>query len=142
MLVAFFDNKGLVYSHIVLKESIIYAAYIVKVLDVFMKHLRKKRPLLVEQGWFFHWDNTPVHSAIIVQDWFTANSVQVLRNPPYLPDLALADFFLFRPMKDELAGITFDHSTLKRSGKGSQETSPLRSSPLASGTGMSATESV
>jgi hypothetical protein len=90
----------------------------------------------------FHWDNTPVHTAIIVQDWLTAHSIQALRHPPYLPDLALADFFLFWPMKDELAGITLDHSTLKRSGKGPRETSPLRSSPPASGSGMSATKIV
>jgi hypothetical protein len=48
MLFAFFDSKGLVYSHIVPRGSTINAAYIMKVQDVFMRHLRKKRPFLVE----------------------------------------------------------------------------------------------
>jgi hypothetical protein len=60
MLLTFFDSKGLNYSHIIPRGSTINAAYIVEVLNFFMKHLRKKRPVLVEQGWFFHWDNTPV----------------------------------------------------------------------------------
>ncbi len=57
MLLAFFDCKGLIYSHIVPKGSTVNAMYIVKVLDNFMKHIKKKRPVLVDQGWFFHWDN-------------------------------------------------------------------------------------
>jgi hypothetical protein len=42
--------------------------YNVKVLGIFMKHIKKKRPILVEQGWFFHWDNAPLHIVTIVQD--------------------------------------------------------------------------
>jgi hypothetical protein len=54
-----------------------------------MKHLRKKKPVLVEQGWFFHWENAPVHIAAIIQHWLTAHNGQVLRYSPYSPDLAL-----------------------------------------------------
>jgi hypothetical protein len=50
MLLAFFNSKGLVYSHIVPRGSTVNTAYIPKVLDVFMQHLRKKRTFLVEQG--------------------------------------------------------------------------------------------
>jgi hypothetical protein len=53
LMLASFDSSGLVYSHILPRGSTVNAAYIVKVLNVFMKHLRKKRPVLVEQGWFF-----------------------------------------------------------------------------------------
>jgi hypothetical protein len=54
MLLAFFDSKGLIHLHIVPRGSTVNTMYIVKVLDVFMRHLRKKRPVLVEQGCFFH----------------------------------------------------------------------------------------
>jgi hypothetical protein len=118
MLLAFFNSKGLVYSRIVPRGSTVYAAYIMKVLDISMKHLRKKRPVLVEQGWFFHWNSAPFHTAAIVQDWLATHSVQVLRHPPYLLDLAPADFFLFRRVKDKLAGFTLDHSTLKKEREG------------------------
>ncbi len=40
MILAFFDNKGLVYSHIVARGVPINAGYIVKVLGLFMKQLK------------------------------------------------------------------------------------------------------
>jgi hypothetical protein len=54
MLLTVFDSKGLIYSHIIPRGSSVNPAYIVKVLDVFIMHLRKKRSILLEQGWFFH----------------------------------------------------------------------------------------
>jgi hypothetical protein len=67
MLLAFFDSKGLICMHIVPRGSTVNAAYMV--LDVFMRHFRKKRPVLAAQPWFFHWDNSPVHNAAIIQNW-------------------------------------------------------------------------
>jgi histone-lysine N-methyltransferase SETMAR len=100
--------------YIVPRGSTVNAAYILKVLNVFMRHFRKKWPVMAEQSWFFHWDNARVHTAAILQDWLVAHDVQVLRHPPYSPDLAPADFFLFRRVKDELAGVTLDPSSLKK----------------------------
>jgi hypothetical protein len=68
MLLAFFDSKGLIYTHIVPRGSTVNAAYIVKVLDIFMRHFKKKRPVMAEQPWFFHWDkprSTPPPSSRI-----------------------------------------------------------------------------
>jgi hypothetical protein len=31
-----------------------------------LKQLRLKRPEMVEQEWFLHWDNAPVHTAAVV----------------------------------------------------------------------------
>ena len=57
MVLAFFDSKGLVYTHIAPRGTTINAAYIVKVLDTFMRHFKKKRPGMAELDWLFHWDN-------------------------------------------------------------------------------------
>jgi hypothetical protein len=64
------------------------ANYILKALGTFMKHLRKKRLEMVSREWFFHWDNSLVHTA--------ANNISLLQHPPYSPVLAPVDFFLFR----------------------------------------------
>jgi histone-lysine N-methyltransferase SETMAR len=141
MLLAFFDSKGLIYTHIVPRGSTVNAAYIVKVPDVFMRHFKKKRPVMAEQPWFFQWDNAPVHNATIVQDWLVAHDVQVLRHPPYSPDLAPADL-LFRCVKEELAGVTLDHSTLKKEWEGVTRKSPPRSSPPPFSGGSSTAKSV
>jgi hypothetical protein len=91
MLLKFFDSKDLIYSHIVPKGSAVNGKYIVKALGNFLK----KRPMVVEQEWWFHWYNALVHMAAVVQEWFTAHNIQQLEHPPYSPNLALADFFLF-----------------------------------------------
>jgi hypothetical protein len=68
-VVAFFDNKGLIYTNIVPRGSMVNANYIVKAMGTFMKHLRKKRPEMVSQEWFFHWYKAPIHTAAIVKTW-------------------------------------------------------------------------
>jgi hypothetical protein len=48
---------------------------------------------MMSQQWFFDWDNAHVHNAAVVFSWFDAHGVQRLEHAPYLPNLALADFF-------------------------------------------------
>jgi hypothetical protein len=90
----------------------------VKVLDTFMKHLRKKQLEMVAQDWFFHWDNAPIHTAAVVQTWIAANRIQLLHHPPYFPGLAPPNFFLFRKVKEELDGIRFTLETIKTTWEG------------------------
>ena len=118
MVLAFFDSRGLIYTNIVPRGTPVNAAYIVKALAVFWKKLKKKRPQMAAGDWFFHWDNAPVHTAAIVQDWLAAREVQVLPHPPYSPDLAPADFFFFPKMKEELAGRHLDQKSFKKAWDG------------------------
>jgi hypothetical protein len=53
MVMAFFDCRGLIYTHIVPRAKI-NAMYIVKALGTFMKHFKKKRPEMVSRERFFH----------------------------------------------------------------------------------------
>ncbi len=117
MFLAFFDSKGLVYTHIVPKGTAINANYILVVLGKFMVHLRKKRPEMTKGNWFFHWDNVPVHTAASVKNWLAAKGIQLLPHPPYSPDLAPADFLL-RKVKEELAGLHLTQESLKSAWEG------------------------
>jgi hypothetical protein len=87
------------------------------VLGKFMEHLRKKRSLRVEEEWWFHWDNAPVHTAVKVKVWFATKSIRRLEHAPYSPDLAPADF-LFRRVKKGLAVKTLDSNSLKKTWEG------------------------
>jgi len=49
-------------------------------------------------------DNAPAHSALIVREFSARNSITVLEHPPYSPDLATWDFFLFPKYKLVLRG--------------------------------------
>lgn len=59
------------------------------------------RPLLL------HHDNARPHTALTTQDTIRNLGLQILPHPPYSPDLAPADFFLFPKVKRELKGEYF-----------------------------------
>jgi hypothetical protein len=46
------------------RGSTINTNYIIKALGKFLVHLKKKRPEMVQQEWFFQWDNVPVQPPV------------------------------------------------------------------------------
>ena len=118
MVLAFFDSKGLIYTNIVPRGASVNSDYIVKALGSFLKNFRKKRPKMAARDWWFHWDNAPVHTATVVQNWLAARGIQVLELPPYSPDLAPADFFYFPKIKKELAGRHLTAKDFKKTWEG------------------------
>jgi histone-lysine N-methyltransferase SETMAR len=122
MVLCFFDSKGLIYTNYVPRGTTVNANYIVEALGKFMRIFKEKRPITAQQDWFLHWDNAPVHSAAVVQDWLAARGVQVIEHPPYSPDLAPADFFLFPKVKSVLAGKTLTTQTFKKEWEGAVRT--------------------
>ena len=84
-----------------------------------MKRLKQKRPILAaEWDWLFHWDNCPVHKSHLVKEYMDQKGLKVIEHPPYSPDLALADFFLFPKVKSSLAGNTLTAGELKPASEG------------------------
>jgi hypothetical protein len=63
-----------------------------------------------------------VHTAATVTAWLAARRVKMIEHPPYLPDLALADFFLFPKVKKELAGLTLTRESFKKDWEGAVRT--------------------
>ena len=67
----------------------------IEVLTEFRKRFPGERPVLFKSGqWHFHLDNAPVHNSILVTDYLTKMS-KTVPQPPYSPDLAPCDFWLF-----------------------------------------------
>ena len=113
MVLAFFVAKGLIYTNAVPKGKSVNAAYIVKALGRFLDNLMNKRHQLAEQGFMFHWDNAPVHMAMLVKNLFSTHSISVLEHAPYSPHLGSADFFLFPKVKELLSGMTIAADGMK-----------------------------
>ena len=62
----------------------------------FRKRFRQKRPALFKSGqWHFQQDNAPVLNSILVTDYLTKMGIKIVPQPPYSPDLASCDFWLF-----------------------------------------------
>jgi histone-lysine N-methyltransferase SETMAR len=57
-----------------------------------------------------------------VTDFMAARGIKLIEHPPYSPNLAPADYFLFPRIKRELAGLTLTQNTLQEVvGGGRQE---------------------
>jgi len=59
-------------------------------------------------SWALHHDNALAHALLNVQQFFASTKMTVIPHPPYLPDLATCEFFLFPKMKLKLKGWRYD----------------------------------
>ena len=71
------------------------------------ERVRRKRPELWRNGWILHQDNAPAHNALSVKQFLATENIAVLEHPPYSPDLAPCDFYLFPKINSVLKGTHF-----------------------------------
>ena len=71
--------------------------------------MRRKQPEMWKNGdWLLHHDNAPAHTSLIVRKFLTKkNDMTTVPHPPYSPDLAPCDFYMFPKMKLQLKGQRF-----------------------------------
>ncbi|XP_060080781.1 histone-lysine N-methyltransferase SETMAR-like [Ylistrum balloti] len=74
------------------------------VLTKLKKYYKKRRPATGFKHIRLVHDNAPTHTTAIVTAFLKKEKVTVLPQPPYSPDLAQCDFFLFPKLKSFLAG--------------------------------------
>jgi len=60
----------------------------------------------------FHQDNAPAHKSVLTMAKIKELQFELLEHPPYPPDLALSDFWLFPHLKKFFRGKRF--SSTKR----------------------------
>ena len=90
-----------------------YAKY---VLSQVVDHYKKVRPRTGVRGIKLFHDNAPAHNSKVAKSKHAEYGIEVLPHPPYSPDLALCDFWLFQKLKDHLRGNRFrDRSDLRTS---------------------------
>ena len=56
----------------------------------------------------FHHDNVPANTSVVATAKLVELGYELLPHPPYSPDLAPCDFFLFPNFKKSLAGQKFE----------------------------------
>ena len=109
LMISFFDSTGMIYMHWVPTGQTVNKEYYVEVWREFRKRFRQKRPALFKTGqWHFHQDNAPVHNSILVTDYLTKMGIKTVPHPPYSPDLAPCDLWLFPKLKEKLRGCHYE----------------------------------
>jgi transposase len=79
----------------------------VKVLTRLRESVRRKRPQKWKNDWVLHHENASIHTAMAVQQFLVRNNISIEPHPPYSPDLAPSDFWLFPTLKMNLLGRRF-----------------------------------
>lgn len=108
MLIVFFDTQGIIHKEFVPEGQSVNGAYYLEVMKRLLKRISRVRPQFREKGsWFLLHDNAPAHSSLIVRSFLMKHAIVEINHPPYSPDLAPADFFLFPKVKTVLKGQRF-----------------------------------
>ena len=95
--------------HWVPHGQIVDKEYYLEVLMEFRKRFRRERPELFKSGqWHLHQDNAPTYKSIMVTSYLTEMGVKTVPHPPYNPDLAACEFWMFPRLKEKLRGRRFE----------------------------------
>jgi histone-lysine N-methyltransferase SETMAR len=103
MLIVFFDAQWVVHYEFVYEGQTVKGAFYLEVLRRMKRRVNRVRPAIAGNRKLHH-DNAPSHTCSKVTDYLTKIGIATVPQPPYSPDLAPADFFLFPKVKSSLKG--------------------------------------
>jgi len=109
MLLAFCASEGIVHHEYALDGQTINREFYVEVLRRLRESVRRKGPEIWRDGdWILHHDNAPAHTSHLVQRFLAKHGTVQSQQPPFSPNLAPCDFFLFPRLKKVLKGHRFE----------------------------------
>ena len=103
----FWDAKGVLLIDYLEKGKTINSEYYCNLLDQLDKNIREKRSGLQKKTIIFHQDNARVHTSFLTMVKLNELKYELFEHPPYSPDLAPSDYYLFRNLKQFLRGKRF-----------------------------------
>nr|CAP20021.1 transposase [Eriphia verrucosa] len=108
MATTFWDCKGVLMLDYAPRGRTITGQYYAEELARLKECIRQKRRGKLSHGVLLLHDNAPVHKARVAQVALCECEFEKLNHPPYSPDLAPGDYFLFRHLKAALRGRRFE----------------------------------
>ena len=72
--------------------------------------IKSKRPGKLTKGILFDQDNTPPHKAAVTMATIRDCGFEIVPHPPYSPDLAPSDYYLFPNLKKHIGGQRYSTS--------------------------------
>ena len=102
MATVFWDSHGIILIDYLQKGKTNTGAYYASLPDELKAQIVEKRPHLQKKKILFHQDNAPSHTSVVAMAKIHELRFELLDHPPYSPDLAPSDFFLFPKLKTAL----------------------------------------
>ena len=106
MASVFWDAHGIIFIDCLQKGQTINSDYYIALLERLKDEIAKKRPHMMKKN-LFHQDNAPCHKSMKTMAKFHELCYELLPHPPYSPDLAPSDYWLFADLKRMLRGHRF-----------------------------------
>lgn len=111
MASVFWDAKGIIMVEYLEKGATITGSYYADQIRRLRKAIKEKRRGKLRAGVLFHQDNAPAHKAAVAMTAIQETGFELLEHPPYSPDLAPSDFYLFPRLKEHLRGTKFQDNS-------------------------------
>ena len=113
MAMVFWDSKGIILIDYKLAGTSITGEYYANVIKQGLLLKKNEGESYVAAGVLLLHDNAPVHKSRVAQAAIHECKFEKLNHPPYSPDLAPSDYYLFRNLKSHLRGTRFRDDELK-----------------------------
>lgn len=114
MASVFWDCEGILLVDFKERNTTVTATYYASLMHQLREAIKEKRRGKLAKGILLLHDNAPVHKAQVAQAAIQECGFAEVDHPPYSPDLAPSDYFLFKNLKKNLRGKHFqDDEELK-----------------------------
>jgi len=107
MASVFWDAEGILFIDYLEKDKTITGEYYFNLLTRLDEKIREKRPCLQKKKIIIHQHNAPAHKSALAMGKLRDLPYELSEHPPYSPDLAPSDFYLFPKLRLFLVGQRF-----------------------------------
>ena len=108
VVTVFWDSKGVILIDFLVGHRTVTATYYEGIIRKLKSALIQKRSEKLHHQIIFHHESARAHSANNVKAVLREFQWETFPHPPYSPDLAPSDFFLFPKMNEHLQGTRFE----------------------------------
>lgn len=108
MATIFWDCDGILLIDYLPKNTTMSGQYYANLIKLLRESIKEKRRGKLSKGILLLHDNAAVHTAEVSETAIREANFVKINHPPYSPDLAPSDFFLFSKLKKELRGRRYD----------------------------------
>lgn len=107
----FWDSEGILLIDFITAKERITGDYYASLMRKLREAIQEKRGKKFSHGIKLLHDNAPVHTSRVAQRAIIDCGFEQISHPPYSPDLAPSDYYLFRNLKKHLSGKKFGSDT-------------------------------
>ena len=108
MATIFWDCRGILLIDFKDRNTTVNAAYCAPLMHKLHDTIKEKRRGMLSRGVHLLHDNAAVHTVAVAKAAVKECGFEEIEHPPYSPDLAPSDYYLFSKLKKDLRGKKFD----------------------------------